>query len=128
MLCLFRGRCAAHFNMGFWTLRLSLLTAISAHHYFFSLLFSYNFPLFFSFQYLVRLLASVGTPGEVGSHLPTRPAFREGPESGGDQSPLYVPPVCWLWFRQRGSVWGPSRTAPFHVLRSSSRILTTLPP
>lgn len=55
-------------------------------------------------------------------------ASKEGPESGGDQSPgLGSRLLCWSRFRQRGSVWGPSRTAPFHVLRSPSRILTTLP-
>lgn len=59
---------------------------------------------------------------------PPAPASKEGPESGGDQSPgLGSRLLCWSRFRQRGSVWGPSRTAPFHVLRSSSRILTTLP-
>lgn len=90
--------------------------------------------LVFSFFFLFSVVPFRAPPcirrdSEVdASHLPGRPASKEGPVSAEEIKARFGSRVCCcLWFRQRGSVWGPSRTAPFHVLRSSSRILTTLP-
>lgn len=72
------------------------------------------------------LLASVGTAR--GRLSFARPAGVEA--LGAEEIKARLGPACcWLRFRQRGSVWGPSRTAPSHVFYSgpSSQILTALP-